>query len=157
TFQWTSPTKKVVLAQPDVQLSELDVGGISEPRADWTEAAQGFIRKDLRSHFGKSGVDVVDATDPTAHEIQLAKLHGMVGYAIIKHLYIAGLKLPNKGSALDWTIGPGANEMRDHYAADYALFVFVRDSYSSTGRQALQILGLATGGVQVGFASLVDL
>jgi len=157
TFQWTSPTKKVVLVQPDVQLSELDVGGIREPRADWTEAAQGFISKGLRSHFGKSGVDVVDATDPSAHEIQLGKLHNMVGYAIIKHLYIAGLQLPNKGTALEWTIGPGANEMRDHYGADYAIFVFIRDSYSSAGRQALQILDLTTNSVQARFASLVDL
>jgi hypothetical protein len=57
--------------------------------------------------------------------------------------------------------------MRDRYGADYALFVFVRDSYSTAGRKALQVIGflgnavglgvIVPGGVQVGFASLVDL
>jgi hypothetical protein len=52
--------------------------------------------------------------------------------------------------------------MRDRYGADYAMFVFVRDSYSSSGRRALQVFGALAGisvqgGVQVGFASLVDL
>src|SRR5215213_3329402 len=57
---------------------------------------------------------------------------------------------------------------REHYGADYALFVFVRDSYSSAAKKALDVLtviaGAAvgvgvvpTGGIQVGFASLVDL
>jgi hypothetical protein len=166
-FQWTSPTKRVILVEPDVRLSELDAGGILEPRADWTEAAQDFIDKDIRTHFGKSGAEVVISDRATPHDIQLAKLHGVVGQAILSHLYNTPLKLPNKGSALDWTLGPGTNEMRDRYGADYALFVFVRDSYSSPGRQALQVLGIlgaavgvgvvVSGGVQIGFASLVDL
>jgi hypothetical protein len=46
--------------------------------------------------------------------------------------------------------------------ADYALFVYLRDSYTSPGRAALMVaaalfgVGLQ-GGVQLGFASLVDL
>jgi hypothetical protein len=70
--------------------------------------------------------------------------------------------LPQKGEALDWTLGPGVKLLRDKYHGDYALFVHLRDSYSSTGRQAL--IGVAAlllvpvpGGFQSGFASLVDL
>jgi hypothetical protein len=85
-----------------------------------------------------------------------------VGKAIMRHLFVPVLQLPNKQGALDWTLGAGTNEMRDRLGADYALFVFVRDSYSSSGRQALQILGVLAGvavpgGAQIGFASLVDL
>ena len=52
--------------------------------------------------------------------------------------------------------------IRDHYHGDYALFVFVRDSYSSAGRQAVivaaALFGVGVqGGQQIGFASLVDL
>jgi hypothetical protein len=167
SFHWTSPTKRVVLVEPDVQLGQLDVGGIFEPRADWTETAQGFINTNLRAHFAGSGAEVVDATLATPREVQLAKLHGAVGQAILTHLYSEQLALPNKGNALDWTLGPGTIEMRDRYGADYALFVFVRDSYSTAGRKALQVIGflgnavglgvIVPGGVQVGFASLVDL
>jgi hypothetical protein len=85
----------------------------------------------------------------------------VVGRAIQTHLYL-GLTLPNKGKALDWTIGTGAATLRDRYGADYALFIFVRDSYATAGR-ALFMIGAAMfgvgipGGQQVGFASLVDL
>ena len=163
TFQWSSPSKRILLVQPDVLLSELTAGGVQEPRADWTETARGFLAKDIAAHFSKTGAEVVHAdnlTDP--HDVQLAKLHGVVGQAIMTHLYVPVLKLPNKGNALDWTLGPGATAMRDRYGSDYALFIFVRDSYSSAGRVAFQIgaaiLGVGIpGGQQIGFASLVDL
>jgi hypothetical protein len=156
-------SKKVVLVEPDVELSSPSTGGITEVLADWTEAAKGFIQKDVASHLAGKGAELVAAdhlTDP--HEVQLAKLHGAVGSAIFIHLYNDVLKLPNKGNALDWTLGPGANAMRDHYGADYALFVHIRDSYTSAGRAAIivgaALVGVAVpGGQQIGFASLVDL
>lgn len=167
TFAFTAQSKRVVLVDPDVTLGELTAGGVFETRADWTESAQGFVRNDIRDHFAKSGAEVVPADHATPHEIQLAKLHGAVGQAIITHLYGGAAKLPTKMDALDWTLGPGTNEMRDHYGADYALFIYVRDSYSTAGRQALQVLGILSaaagvavyipGGAQIGFASLVDL
>jgi hypothetical protein len=52
--------------------------------------------------------------------------------------------------------------LQREFGADYALFVYLRDSYSSEGRKAMMIglalLGIGvSGGTQVGFASLVDL
>jgi hypothetical protein len=46
--------------------------------------------------------------------------------------------------------------------ADYALFLFVRDSYATAGRVAVIVVGALLGagipgGAQVGFASVVDL
>ena len=173
TFEWTSSTKRVLLVEPDIQLSLLDAGGVLEPRADWTETARGVISRGVRDHFNKNGAELIGAEDPSPREVQLMKLHNAVGLAILTHLYgPAGgsnaNQLPNKGSVLDWTLGPGTNEMRDHYGADYALFVFVRDSYSSTAKKVLDVftvvagaaLGVAVipgGGSQVAFASLVDL
>jgi len=174
TFQWSSQTKRILLVEPDIQLSLLDAGGVVEPRADWTDTARGVIDKGLREHFSKSGAEVVSPEGPSPREVQLMKLHNAVGLAILTHLYgpagsnnVAN-ELPNKASALDWTLGPGTTEMRDRYQADYALFVFVRDSYSSAAKKALDVftviagaaLGVGivpAGGVQVGFASLVDL
>ena len=104
----------------------------------------------------------MDAQLASAREVQLVKLYDAVGGAILTHLYNDQLQLPNKGDALDWTLGPGAGELRDRYGADYAFFVLLRDSYSSPGRRTAQILGALvgagiSGGIQVGVASLVDL
>jgi hypothetical protein len=163
-FEFTSPMKRVLLVDPDVQLGELTADGNFERRADWTMAAQGFIVGDIQGHFAKSGAEMVLPQQATPREVQLIKLHGRVGRSIMVHLFAqgAGGSLPNKGDALDWTLGPGTNELRMRYGADYALFVYVHDSYASAGRRAVQVLGAlarieVSGGEQLGFVSLVDL
>lgn len=168
SFEWTSESKRVLLVQPDIQLSQLDAGGVLEPRADWSQTAQQFIEQGIRDHFLRSDAEVVNSQNSTPREVQLAKLHGVVGRAILTHLYNNGAKLPNKGNALDWSLGPGTKDLQSSYGTDYALFIFVRDSYSTAARRAEQVVGaiagaflgvavVPSGGVQVGFASLVDL
>jgi hypothetical protein len=161
-FTWSSSVKRVVLVQPDVELGSLQASGETEVRADWTDTAKTFIRNDISEVLAGKGAQLVNAGDAASQrEIQIGKLHGAVGRAILTYAY-GDLPLPNKGKALDWSLGPGTNEMRQRYGADYALFVYIRDSYTSTGRAALivgaALLGVAVpGGQQVGFASLVDL
>jgi hypothetical protein len=162
SIDW-SGEKRVVLVDPDVELSEITFGGVPEARADWTQAAKGFVDADIRNTLSGHTVDMVDTgtiTDP--HEAQLVKLHGAVGSAILLGVYLPILKVPNKTAPQDWTLGPGVKVLRDKYKGDYALFVRIRDSYSSDSRRVLQILfaagGVAVpGGTQAGFASLVDL
>lgn len=162
-FVWApGAEKRVAIIQPDLHLGELTAGGLVEPRADWTKAAQIGVSNQLKAYFAKQNTDVIVVDNLTdTREIQLAKLHGPVGRAILVHA-IYGVKLPNKTQAMDWTLGSGANELRDHYKADYALFIYVNDTYTSAGR-ALLMLGAAAfgvgiqGGQQIGFASLVDL
>src|SRR5581483_2081868 len=110
-------------------------GGTVEPRADWTKAAQDYIAADARSWLQARQVELAPMDGAlSAHTVQVIKLNGVVGQAILTHLNAGALKLPSKGNALDWTLGPGTNELRDRYGADYALFIFVRDSYTTTGR-----------------------
>jgi hypothetical protein len=53
--------------------------------------------------------------------------------------------------------------LHDATGADYALFTYIRDSYTGSGRAAMRVIGALLlggdigGGVQVGIASLVDL
>lgn len=163
SFQFSAEQKRIVVIEPDVQLGELTASGMFEPRADWTSSAKKIITEGIDTSLDQRGIDVVNVdalTDP--RHIQVAKLHGVVGLAIVRHLYVPANKLPNKGSALDWTLGSGAAQIRDAYDADYALFLYVRDSYSTGGRVALMIgaaiLGVGVqGGQQSAFASLVDL
>lgn len=161
-FDWSGPSKKILLVQPDIVLSELTAGGIQEPRADWTDTARGLVTNDIAGALGGKGIAVQQlGTLTNPHDIQLVKLHDAVGGAILIHGF-GQAKLPTKGSALDWTLGPGTQDMRSRYGADYAMFVFVRDSYSTAGRRAVQFLGALVGvgiqgGTQVAFVSVVDL
>ena len=158
---WSAESgKRVVLIDPDVELSELTAGGMTEARADWTATGKGFIKTDIASTLESKGIETTVADSVTdTHEAQLIKLHGVVGRGILLN---TALKLPTKKDNFDWTLGPGVAALRDHYHGDYALFVYVRDSYTTAGR-ALIMLGAAMvgvgvqGGQQIGFASLVDL
>ncbi|HTO41016.1 MAG TPA: hypothetical protein VL026_08580, partial [Rhizomicrobium sp.] len=128
SFNFTSQVKRVVIVQPDVELGELTAGGLVETRADWTAAAKGFIAKDVAETLASKNIEVVhDDKPPSEHATQVVRLHDVVGQEAIFHTLI---NLPNKGETFDWTLGPGTNELRDQYGADYALFVYVRDSYT---------------------------
>lgn len=163
SFSWSgNAEKRIIVVQPDVHLGELTAGGLVEPRADWTKTARIGIANRLKIFFGNRNTQVTMVDELTDHhELQLAKLHGPVGRAVIIH-GLMGIKLPNKSQAMDWTLGPGAATLREHYGADYALFMYVNDSYTSAGRM-LVMLGAAAlgvgiqGGQQVAFVSLVDL
>jgi len=165
TIGWTAPTKRVLLVEPDVKLGELDASCAVDWRADWSKTGSGFVAQDIRGALAARGIDVSDSgtlTDP--HEVQLVKLHDAVGGAILLHTVNGGgnFKLPTKSDPLDFTLGPGVKDLRDKFGADYAMFVTVRDSYTTTGR-AFLMLGMAalgvgiSGGQQAGFVTLVDL
>lgn len=160
-INWTAEAgKRVVLVDPDVELSELTAGGVTEARADWTQTGKSFIKADIASTLQGKGVATVSADGISdRHEAQLIKLHGALGQSILLNSVIP---FPTKKNNFDWSLGPGVAAIRDHYHGDYALFVFVRDSYSSAGRQAVivaaALFGVGVqGGQQIGFASLVDL
>ena len=154
---WSSPEHRVLLIEPEVKLGEITAGGIVEPRADWSDRAAHALQQSLSAALGQHGIKTAaleTLSDP--HDVQLAKLHAIVGTEIL--IYQLGFsRLPTKKSPLDWTLGPGVNEMRLKHGADYGMFVYVRDTYSSNTRKAMMLLGMATGGTQGAFVSLVDL
>lgn len=159
---------RILLMPTDIELSELNAGGITEPNAEWTAIAKKLVKEALRNKLAKqSAILAIRELDEGAFrlespEIQLVKLHGAVGAAIVIHKFRPELALPTKADTFDWSLGPDAKFLGQTYDADYALFVFIRDSYTSPGR-AVAILLMAAlgvgiqGGRQVGYASLVDL
>lgn len=158
--------KRVLLMPTDVELSLLTAGGIEEPKAEWTAKAKGHITPSLRNLLKTDNVSIVQyrGQDVAKSHVQLVKLHDAVGRTILLSKYTRRLPLLTKKgkNAFDWSLGRNVSLLRKKYRADYALFVFVRDSYASGGRKALMVLssligGDTRGGTQVGFASLVDL
>ena len=162
------PSTNVLLIEPDIILFELTAGGLEEPRADWTETAKVNVGKKLEEILQKTGDKLIPHQPPEkapdrmhAHG-QILKLHEVVGQTVLIHKYIPIYSLPTKEGCFDWGLGECVNSLKKDTGADYALFVYLRDSYTSPGRAALMVaaalfgVGLQ-GGVQLGFASLVDL
>jgi len=158
---------RVVLMPPDITLSELTVGGVQEVNAEWTAAAKTYAQQALQTFLQQRNTQLVAYKEPEnadaahMHE-QLIKLHEAVGNSILVHQYFQPLQLPTKKDKFNWTLGDEVQALGRDEGADYALFVHITDSYSSPGRVAAQILGAfigvgIPGGVQVGYASLVDL
>ncbi len=159
----------IVLMPLDVELSTMSAGGQLELRADWTQAANTLLLEAIRAEKQKRNFRMVvfdeAAVESAKNEAnhQLIKLHGVVGNAILLHQYAPGQQLPNKYGVFEWSLGPAAKQLKETYSADYALFVWVRDSYTSGGRAVAMFLAAAAfgvalqGGQQVGFASLVEL
>ena len=166
---------KLLVMRPDVSVGSVTTGGMVEPRADWTEQARANLIAALRAQQATRGgnVLIMDRRDslpgvPAEQVAELERLHYAVGQSIALHRY-SGRYLPTKrGKGLDWTLGEDAVRLGQRTGMDYALFLYAEDSFASTGRVALQVLGVAGcvvgfcapnigGGGQFAYASLVDL
>ena len=174
--QFTPPKGdyRLLVMRPDVTVNSLTTGGMSEPRADWTEQARGNIVNALRAEQVDRGGKVLilarrnELPNVSAEEIaDLERLHYAVGNSIALHKY-SGAALPTKrGKGIEYTLGEDAVSLGRRTGYDYALFLYAQDNIASTGRTALQVLGVAGcfigfcapsgGSNQFAYASLVDL
>ena len=173
-FQPPSGDYDLLVMRPYVQVSSITTGGLPEPRADWTEQARAHIVAALREQqAGRGGrTTILDSRAGVSgmSEQQIAdleRLFNAVGGAIAVHRY-AGLTLPTKRrQGLDWSLGEDAVALGRATGMEYALFLHAEDAHASSGRTALQVLGIAGcligfcapqgGGGQAAYASLVDL
>jgi hypothetical protein len=159
---------RIVVMPLDVELAELTAGGLAEPNAEWTAAAEKHVHGALENEAQArgAGITLLDL-DRTADQerqaaLDLVAMHRAVGQSILLHQYTPGHALPSKQGRFDWSLGPDAESFGRVSNADYAMFIFLRDNYASAGRMAVMVtaamLGIGVpGGSQVGFASLVDL
>jgi len=176
-YQFTPPEGdyELLVLRPDVTVGSVTTGGMVEPRADWTEQARTNITAALKAQQAERGgeVLVVERRDQipgvdadTVAEIE--RLNYIVAQSIVLHKYL-GVYLPTKTRrGLEYTLGRDAVEFGRKSGFDYMLFMHAEDSFASTGRVALQVLGIAGcfigfcvpnigGGGQLAYASLVDL
>jgi hypothetical protein len=160
---------RILMMPPDVELSELTAGGGLELNALWTQQGTANLTEAVKQTLRTRDTQFVEFAAPKEdspeslrlEEIQ--KLHGAVGSTIRIYHAAEANRLPTKGGKFDWTLGPATQDLAAYSDADYALFIWVRDSYTSPGRAALKaaaaiLLGVyVPGGMQYGHASLVDL
>lgn len=160
---------RIIVMPPDVELSELSAGGVPEVNAQWTRQGRTNLAAALNEHLRAHKAAFVDYAPPAEDTPeygtfdQLQKLHGAVGASIRSFHFMEATRLPTKAGKFDWSLGPAATQLGRFGDADYALFTHVRDSYSSPGRVAVQVVVgalfgvVVQGGIQTGHASLVDL
>jgi hypothetical protein len=161
--------------RPDVSVGSVTAGGLVEPRADWTETSRVKLLAAIRAQQAARGGNVLimdkrtslPGVDPEMIA-DIERLNYAVGNSIALHKY-SGAYLPTKrGRGLDWTLGEEAVALGRRTGYDYALFLYAEDSFASTGRVGLQVLGIAGcfigfcapnvgGGGQFAYASLADL
>jgi hypothetical protein len=164
-FQTLPKSAKLVVMPTDIELYLISAGGVPEPKADWTEAATKHFRAALMQKRESLGVAVVELSDKDADEFdEINTLHAAIAAAIsLHHFGPSALQLPTKDGKLDWSLGDSVRAIKEKTGADYALFSWIRDSYASGERIAATIvfalfgIGIAPGGLQQGYASLVDL
>lgn len=163
-FAKLPPAAKLVLMPVDVELYSMSAGGVNEPKADWTANAQKHMKAELVQRTKTLGLTTELMDDKAADEFaEPMALHAAVARSIALHHSTGGAwSLPTKAGKLDWSFDDALRDLKAKSGADYGLFIWVRDSYASAERK-LAMVGLAllgvgiTGGVQVGYASLVDL
>ena len=178
---------KIVVFRPDVAVGSQKVSGLVEPNAEWTEAARANIQAKLveRAELLNADLTFIDELEGEDAEL-LTEYRGLfeaVSSSIFTHVTV-GDKLATKTERvlvrqangrnkkrnvqqLDWTLGPGAAQLREATGADYAMFVFTNDAYGDSGRKAAQVAGMlgciigvcvtVASGVHVGYAGLVEL
>src|SRR5690349_1867608 len=175
--QFTPPEGdyKLLVLRPDVTVGSLTTGGMTEPRADWTDEARTNIVAALRAQQAARGgkVTIIEHRNElpgisTEELADVERLNFVVDESIVEHKYL-GDYLPTKyKKGLDWTLGADAVKLGHKTGYDYALFLHAEDQVASTGRIALGVLGLAGcfvgfcapnvgGQQQLDYASLVDL
>lgn len=154
------PGARIILVEPDVHLALLTVGGMQEPRADWSRQGQDNLAAEMQASLEgrRHAFRMIDPEGAMEGRTgQLLRLNEAVTRSIPAYGH-----LPTKKGEFAWTLGSGTQALGAAYEADYALFVTARGSYASSGR-VVAMIGMAALGVgiplgsQSAMASLIDL
>lgn len=171
-FQLTPHSnKRILVFPPSVRVGAQSTGGMFEPNAEWTERSKINIQHSLKSLQAKLGNEVIvapDAYGDKARDLQEhMSLFAAISQAVIEYQFFVGNRLPtkkrdNKADVFDWSLGESVANLPGADGADYALFIYNKDAYGSTGRKMLQMVAVlggvgVTSGEHVGYAGLVDL
>jgi hypothetical protein len=170
----------IVLMRPDVEAGAVAMGGMGEPNADWTKTVRGNLQAALADSLKARQITLKSLITTNLQDAQMVAdyeaLHWTVANSMINWMYGPdlpskkmqnGVKLPRNQIAENWTLGPEISQVGKLSGANYAVFLYTRDYFASTGRTALQIAGLAGcfvgfcmpqgGGQHLALISLVDL
>lgn len=164
--------KTILVFRPAVSVGAQSTGGMFEPNGEWTDQALKNMEAALHERQAGLGNKVLMAPESYGEDArrveEYSNLFAAVSRAVIQYQFFVGNRLPtkkrdNKAGVFDWSLGAGVADLPGAKDADYALFIYNKDAYGSTGRKLLQAVALLGPGIAVksgehaGYAGLVDL
>jgi len=148
----------VVLLPPEIEVSQLDAGGVKEHMETWSESATENITRAIQHELGERSTRVVrqlPAGDISgAVKTNLDEIYALldaINASILFHTYGPPQhRFEEKITNFDYSLG---TETRDLYSGDGTALLIVQgeDHVWTGGRKALQALGIIVGlGAAVG-------
>lgn len=172
TWSWNAKVEKpaddsfIIVAMPEISLSELTVSGLKDPKPEWSDNAKKYLSQSIKDELEKKKYKISNF-EPDANSnpdaIQVLKLNKVVSESIFLNE-----QLPTKKGKFEWTLGEDVklivpSDIPENEKPKYALFIEVEGTYSSAGRKLMTAValvggvGATTGAGQAVRATLVDL
>ena len=157
---------RILLFRPDVEVTEETVGGLDQPKANWTEKARTALIAALAKDQNLRMNELQQMAELTNEEASAAEdyraLFKVIIGAAVDHKLYPGNKLPSKANRFDWTLGPGVGQFAKSKDNSYGFFLYSYDSFPSAARNKSAVIGALMGegesrGKHVGYAGLIDL
>lgn len=139
--------RTIGILKPDMKIFEITSGGVKELRPEWCDEACGHVQSAFTAEFQRFGYEL-KAVDPGADsekELQeMLSLHQAVVASVLPHAYDGPGLFPAKKTNFDYTVGPIDNIV-GRAGVDALLVVRGVDEISTSGRKAMQTLGILAG------------
>jgi len=139
--------RTIGILSPDVKIFEITSGGVKELRPEWCDEACGLVKSAVTAEFRRFGYELkaIDPGKDSEGEVrEMLALHEAVVAGILRHAYDGPGLFPAKKTNFDYTVGPIDNIVRPA-GADALLMVRGIDEVSTSGRKAMQTLGILAG------------
>jgi len=140
---------KIALLLKEVEVVEILSGGVREPRPEWGTDARGKVEAAIAAEFRRLGYELDALPPPPEGDDEfrsILSLYGAVTGSVLRHAYDGPNLFPEKKTRFDYTVGAIDNVLRAS-GADAMLVVHASDEVSTSGRKAMQTLGIVAAAV----------
>lgn len=154
--QYFSGVKTIAIMPPDIKISKLTAGGVTELMDEWTAEAKSKILYAIREElspsysFNSNLVDVEKLPESDKDFIrEQTGLYNSVAASIVWHTYAPDSIFQHKINNFDYTLGPDISRLSTLAECDTLLFCSGRNYIWTAGRTGMAffgaLLGCATG------------
>jgi hypothetical protein len=147
--------QRLLLIDPDIQVTEVSAGALPEPVAAWRAQASANARLALNDMASRGDFVLVapGQLDPSA-QANLDEHRAL--YQQVAASAIESGRNPTRSGSFDFSLGPGLAEVGRAHQVPAALFVVGEDYVASAGRTVMSALSVLLGVVPMGLPSFVS-
>lgn len=147
---------KVVVVMPDVDLGQVTASNVRERRPDWIANVRTGLSSEVGAALEAKNHPLVTLDRDTLESGPVDAFLGLYDYVTAT---MQAMDTDDANRIVQWSVGPSGAPLAERYGADYALFISVSGSYSSSGRllAVYTVAPLTFMRAPKAVASLVDL